>query len=445
MVKIYKPKNAKALDKQTLQLTIERLDINGDGVARHQGKPVFVSNALPLEVVEAKVIEQKSKYLRADSKKILTSNAQRVSPECRHFYQCGGCNLQHLEYQAQLDFKQQKVSELFRRNTKLEQLPWQAPLVAKPWHYRRKARIGVQYDRQGQVTLGFRKKQSNVLTPIKQCLVLPQDVSDVFVPLQQVLQKISPSKAIGHCEFIAADRNVLVLRTLKKLPAKSIALLSEFGQQQQLQIILQDEQGISTLDGEDVADLWFQMHGCQLSFSHNDFLQVHGELNATMVQQAISWLALEQDDRVVDLFCGFGNFSVPMAKQCQQLVGVEGVDSMVERAQKNAEANDLRHCDFFQADLNDENVPWPWLEQYPVGHFNKLLLDPARAGAPGAIKRIVSMAPELIVYVSCDAATMSRDSDELLNNGYRLEKIALMDMFAQTRHVETMALFVKNK
>ncbi|MDN3652124.1 23S rRNA (uracil(1939)-C(5))-methyltransferase RlmD [Thalassotalea ponticola] len=443
MVKIYQPKSIKRPAKQSLTLTVERLDLNGDGVAQYQGKPVFVSQALPGETVQARIVEQKSKYLRAVTTQVNTASDTRIEAACPHYSQCGGCDLQHVDYAQQVTFKQQKVAELFKRQTKLSQLPWQPPLLSTPWHYRRKARIGVQYNKAGELTLGFRKRQSNVLTGVNSCLVLPENISKLLKPLQGVLATVAPSKAIGHCEYIKAQREVLLLRVLKKLDQQSLARLADFGQQHDVQVMLDNGRQVTTLDGEDAPRLTVDVDGCSLEFGYADFLQVNAELNETMVKQAIDWFELDKSDNVLDLFCGFGNFSLPMAKRTHCVVGVEGVDAMVEQAQHNARANKLSNCRFYQADLNDPNVDWPWLDDYRAQRFNKVLLDPARAGAFGAMQRIVAMNPDSIVYVSCDPATMSRDSLVLLEHNYRLEKIAIMDMFAQTRHVETMALFVK--
>ncbi|WP_371188409.1 23S rRNA (uracil(1939)-C(5))-methyltransferase RlmD [Thalassotalea maritima] len=442
MVKIFQQKKDASLVKQRKRLTIERLDMNGDGVGKLANKPVFVSQSLPGESVEVVITEQKSKYLRAQCKQVIDASSQRVEPKCPHFYQCGGCDLQHMSYQAQVDYKQQKISQLFRRNANLEHLPWQAPLLGNGWHYRRKARIGVQYNKHGEPIVGFRQRGKNVLTPIKVCAVLPDSLQNIFVPLQQLLKQL-PAHAVGHCEVIHANQQVVILRVLISLSSEQLQSIEQFAEQHQLAVWLQTDKETIDLQAQPVPAMSYIIDDKTLQFHHNDFLQVNAVLNNKMVDQAMTWLDIGTDDQILDLFAGFGNFSLPMAARAKAVIGVEGVETMVARATANAQANNLDNCCFFQADLNDENAPWPWLSKFSSGRVNKVLLDPARAGAPGAIKRIIELSPDKVLYVSCDAATMARDSAVLLANGYRLIKLSLMDMFAQTRHVESMALFVK--
>ncbi|WOH37337.1 23S rRNA (uracil(1939)-C(5))-methyltransferase RlmD [Thalassotalea fonticola] len=443
MVNFYKPKAVKKSINQQLTVEIKSLDMNGDGVARQGKKPIFVELALPGETVEVKVTEEKSKYLRAKAKKILVAASTRIKPVCKHFYQCGGCDLQHLDYEQQLTFKQQKISDLFRRNSNIEHLPWETALHVDIWHYRRKARIGVQYNKLNQAIVGFRQKSSNVLTPIKSCPVLPDVFADEFSDFSTLINSFSSKQAISHIEVIAAEEPLVIFRQVRKLSTEDQQKLLEFNQHKPYQIALQQDGGLHYLVTQNSPYLSYKVNGCDLQFSPTDFVQVNINLNTKMVNQAIQWLALEPQDNILDLFCGLGNFSLPIAKQVNSVIGVEGVQDMVERADMNAQANQLTNCKFYQADLNAETNDWPWLTADSENMVNKIVLDPARAGAYNAVKNIVELNVNTVLYISCDAATMARDAKVLLDNGFTLRKICLMDMFSHTRHVETMALFCR--
>ncbi|QDP02007.1 23S rRNA (uracil(1939)-C(5))-methyltransferase RlmD [Thalassotalea sp. PS06] len=440
MVKIFKSPKRQNNTEQKIQVDILRFDMNGDGVARHGQKSVFVAGALPGETVEAKVVCEQSKFIRAKAIKVSNANAQRITPDCKHFYQCGGCDFQHMDGELELSVKKQKIDEVFKRNAGAENLPWQPPVVSEPWHYRRKARIGVQYNRLNEPSIGFRQKNSKHITPIKSCPTLVRPLADVFPPLQKLIEQLAGRQVIGHVEAFYTAYVTLVFRYLGKLSEKNRQSLRQFGLEHDYRILVVDDQQTIDLSANGNSQLSYQIDDCQLYFSPRDFIQVNAELNKAMVEQAIAWLSLDMNDSVLDLFCGLGNFSLPIAKRVNSLVGVEGVQEMVDRATANAKANGVNNCQFYQADLNAENLVWPWQENLA---FNKVLLDPARAGAIGAIKPIAELGVDKVLYISCDAATMARDSQLLLASGYKLEKIALLDMFAQTRHVETMALFHK--
>lgn len=443
MVNFYKPKAVKKNINQQLTVEIQSLDMNGDGVARQGKKPIFVELALPGETVDVKVTQEKSKFLRAKTQKILVAASERVTPVCKHFYQCGGCDLQHLGYEAQLEFKKQKISELFRRNSNLEQLPWQTPLHTDIWNYRRKARIGVQYNKLNQAIVGFRQKSSNVLTPIKSCPVLPNVFTGEFSDFASLINSFSSKQAISHIEVISAEVPVVIFRQVRKLGKEDKHKLLEFNQQKPYQIALQTDKGLHYIEPQDNAYLSYRVNDCELQFSTTDFVQVNINLNTDMVNQAMQWLALDKNDNILDLFCGLGNFSLPIAKQVNSVIGVEGVQDMVDRASMNAQANQLSNCQFYQADLNADTNDWPWLDAHIDNKINKVVLDPARAGAYNAIKNIVELNVKTVLYISCDPATMARDAKILVDNGYTLDKISLMDMFSHTRHVETMALFTR--
>ncbi|TLU59917.1 23S rRNA (uracil(1939)-C(5))-methyltransferase RlmD [Thalassotalea litorea] len=440
MVKIFKAQKRQSVSGQKLELDILRFDINGDGIARHGKKSVFVSGALPGEKVQARVTTEHAKYLRAQALKVAKPHAQRVTPQCAHFYQCGGCDFQHMDSELELEVKKYKIDEVFKRNAGIENLPWQPPLTAESWHYRRKARIGVQYNRLNEPLVGFRQKNASHITPIKSCPVLEPSLQGLFEQLQPLVSQLQGHQVIGHIEAIATDTVTLIFRYMGKLGEQNRRRLTEFAEQTGYRVFVTDDQQNHALSGGVFEQLSYQIDDCHLYFSPKDFIQVNGQLNQMMVTQAMDWLQLNPSDRILDLFCGLGNFSLPIARKVQSLTGIEGVMDMVNRAQDNAHRNQIDNCHFYQADLNNPDLTWPWAEPRS---FTKVLLDPARAGALGTITPIAELGVDKVLYISCDAATMARDSQLLISAGYTLEKISLLDMFAQTRHVETMALFSK--
>ncbi|TYK65069.1 23S rRNA (uracil(1939)-C(5))-methyltransferase RlmD [Colwellia echini] len=492
MANFFKPVVKSQKINEQLTVHIDKLDINGVGVARWQGKPIFIAGALPNEVAEVKVIEQKSKYARAKIIAINKQNEHRVTPKCQHFGQCGGCDLQMLALSAQLTFKQQKVTELFVRSltaedgivkkrpnaklttqktaikTKKIDLPWQAPIQSEPWHYRRKARIGVQFDKNDLPIIGFRQKSTNQLTVIKSCPVLVEPVNNIFPILKQLLAQLTVKAAIGHIEVIHADIThvelenntapsvsqddnslvgesiVLVVRQLKVMNAIDTQLWQQFAKKHAWHVIIDNgaEQQALEHSKQNVAPkLSYTLDdGNQIYFASSDFIQINYQVNNAMISQALAWMNLGENDKVLDLFCGLGNFSLAIAKKSKQVVGVEGVQVMVDKAIHNAQVNGLNNCQFYQADLNSEWLTASWATAQV---FDKVLLDPARAGAEQAVKQIATLKIPSVLYVSCDPATLARDSAILVAQGYKIEKISLMDMFSQTKHVETMVLFTQ--
>ncbi|MBU2869606.1 23S rRNA (uracil(1939)-C(5))-methyltransferase RlmD [Colwellia sp. E2M01] len=451
---VAKPKVSNA----PLTARIEKLDINGVGIARLNKKPLFIFGALPGEVVTAKIIEQKSKYARA---KVITINQKsdyRVTPECQHFGLCGGCDLQMLALSEQLVFKQQKITELFSRSfsannlaAKIEQadLPWQVPIKSEPWHYRRKARIGVQFDKNGQAIIGFRQKSTNQLAAIKSCPVLVEPLNTIFPILKKLLAQLTVKAAIGHIEVIQADVNqlaneqfaskvVLVVRQLKAMNKPDNQLWQQFAKQYAWHVIIDDGNKQTPIENAESKLSYSLSDGNKIYFASSDFIQINHQVNNAMINQALNWLSVDETDKVLDLFCGLGNFSLALAKNAKLVVGVEGVQVMVDKATHNAQVNGLTHCQFHQADLNGDWLATAWATEQA---FDKVLLDPARAGAEQAVKQIAKLKIPTVLYVSCDPATLARDSAILVAQGYKIKKISLMDMFSQTKHVETMVLF----
>jgi len=451
---------------QRLTLSIDKLDMNGVGVARWQKKPIFIAGALPGEMVEAKVIERKSKYARAKLISIQKPSVNRVQAQCQHFGVCGGCDLQMLGLDEQLLFKQQKVAELFARSFSAQnptgkmteqQLPWLPPIKSSPWHYRRKARIGVQFDKSAQATVGFRQKSTNQLAAIKSCPVLVEPLNAIFPLFKKILAQLTGKAAIGHIEVIQADINsdddagkeqsdnqiVVVIRQLRAMNEADMALWQSFAQKYSWHVIIDDGNNQQPLIKEKLAATTLSYalaDQSKIHFASSDFIQINHQVNIAMIDQALTWLNILSTDNVLDLFCGLGNFSLAIAKQAKFVTGVEGVKVMVDKASENAKMNTITNCHFYQADLNSDWLSQAWANEQ---EFDKVLLDPARAGAEQAVQQIAKLKVPTVLYVSCEPATLARDSEILVSSGYKIEKISLMDMFSQTKHVETMVLFTR--
>ena len=461
-------KAKKQVINQPVTVTIDKLDMNGDGVARWNNKPLFVSGVLPNEIVDVKIIEQRNKYTRAKLLHINTQSNNRIDPQCPHFINCGGCDLQMLDSTKQLDFKKQKVTELFSRYSHTtsykEQssrlvLPWQLPLNSTSWHYRRKARIGVQFNKKGQATIGFRQKSTNQLIAIKSCAVLVKPFNNIFSILDSILVKLTVKSAIGHIEVIEAEvvdkteqlkvpkeqALVLIVRQLKAMSAADKTLWLSYAEKYNWYLLIDDghqQQPLLKTNTTKKSVFSYTLNDDNIIyFSAGDFIQINHPVNKSMVDQALAWLEVLPTDHILDLFCGLGNFSLSLARHCTSVVGVEGVQVMVEKATSNAKKNGIQNCQFFQADLNSSWKLKPWANTMV---FDKVLLDPARAGAEQAVNQIIALNIPIILYVSCDPATLARDSILLLSEGYKVDKISLMDMFPQTKHVETMVLFSRS-
>ena len=455
MANFFKPSTKKQSAGQVISVLIERLDHNGTGVGKYQNKPVFIESTLPKEQVKAKLTETKGKFFKAQLTEVVVPSEQRIQPSCTHFKTCGGCDLQHLTFDQHLAYKQKKVIDLFSRNQLLLALPWQKSITSEPWQYRRKARIGVQYNKLGEPIIGFRQRSSNNLVSLKQCPILIKPAKNIFTHLKSVIKMLELPKSIGHVEVIYTQFITLIIRQLVPLNEHDTELWTNLADQQQWQIYIDDGKKIKPLTH--TTPLYYQLtdyssntqatdlssvlynKSLRIYFEPKDFIQVNHNVNESMIKQAIEWLALKEDDQVLDLFCGLGNFSLPIAQQVKNVIGVEGQQAMVDKAAFNAEMNNITNAQFFQSDLNNH-----WLEQtWADKQYTKALLDPARAGAFEAIEQLITLNITHVVYVSCDPATLAKDSQLLVSNGYTIEKIAIMDMFAQTKHIETMVLFKK--
>lgn len=430
------------------EFVVDRFGHDGRGLASLNGKTLFIEGAIAGERVSARLVQDHSRFIEARVDAVLEPSPDRVVPPCTHYGSCGGCQLQHLAPAAQLAMKQQIVLEQVQRWGGLTPKRILPPLSAGDLGYRSRARLGVWYEADGSVTLGFRQQHSKKLTPIDTCPVLQPELNQLLEPLRQWLHSRCANKAVSHIELVAAKgAPVLILRHTKPLVEAQRQSLAELAQAQGCQLWLEPngDQGLTDLAGEPVDPrLALAVAGLELQFHPQDFTQVNPAVNGQMVQQALDLLALSPDDRVLDFFCGMGNFTLPMAGRCAQVTGLEVVDTMVARARANAEQLGLTNVEVIKADLSQ--VDSPRLRQL-CSQASAILLDPPRDGAKELVsqlrdlRRKGQLSAKRIVYVSCNPATLARDAALLAEAGYNLEALGVMDMFPHTSHVESMALF----
>ncbi|EEX93270.1 23S rRNA m(5)U1939 methyltransferase [Vibrio orientalis CIP 102891 = ATCC 33934] len=439
MARFFQPKKKTQLNTKHQSLTIEKLDHHGAGIAYQNKKPIFIEGALPGEQVLAQLTESKSKFARASLIKIQKPSEQRIEPFCPHYHECGGCNMQHLAIEPQQEHKQQTLGQLMSKFAG-QRIKLEAPVVGDSKGYRRRARVSLKLNKKTrQLEFGFRKKQSKDIVTVTHCPVLDRDLDALLAPLHQLLSEFSNQESLGHVELVKGDNTkVIVLRHLKALQESEQQGLETLAKQHNATLYLMPESDqLNRVVGESAN---YSEAGVTIPFEPNNFIQVNQKVNQSMVAQALDWLELDEHDCVLDLFCGLGNFSLPMAQKVKQVIGVEGVDAMVDKAQDNATVNGISNAAFHQANLEQDFSGQLWAQE----KFDKILLDPARAGASGIIEHISQLGASRVVYVSCNPATLARDSQSLLNQGYKLQKLGMLDMFPHTSHLESMALFVKD-
>lgn len=421
------------------RLLIERLANDGRGISFFENRTWFVAGALPGEEVEARVLAARSQIVDARAERILVAAPSRRQEPCRHARVCGGCSLQHMPHEQQLTLKQQQLTEQFSRIAGAQPEEWAPPLTGPEFGYRRRARIAVRWDvKAKRLDVGFRAAASQDIIAISECLVLVQPLQTIVQVLPQVLRSLSRPQALGHVELFSGTASAVLVRHTAPLPEADVAVLQAFCAEHDAQLWLHGTDEPQPFDTTQALGYRLPQWDLQLAYRPGDFVQVNAPVNEAMIAQALDWLAPQPQDRVLDLFCGLGNFSLPLARQVQEVVAVEGVQVMVERAAANAQANGLSNAHFFQADLSNSLAAAPWAAE----GFSAVLLDPPRDGALQAVEGMAKLGAKRVVYVSCNPATLARDTAVLVQQGYRLKRAAILDMFPQTAHVEAMALFV---
>ena len=429
-----------------VELTIDRFSHEGRGIASIEGKLAFVEGALPGETVRATYFATHKKYdeLRTDA--VLSASPDRVQPPCAHFSICGGCSLQHMSREAQITFKQGVLAEQFRHFGGIEPQEWLPPLLDAELGYRRKARLGVKFViKKDELLVGFREKQSNFLADIRQCEVLDTRIGHELTALREMINGLVMRDRIPQIEVAAGDEIVaLVFRHMEPLPDSDIAALTAFCAVRSWHLYLQPG-GNDTVhkvypaDGEDRLHYAMPDFGLTMAFHPMDFTQVNAGLNRRMMNLALELLDPQPEDRVLDLFCGLGNFTLPLATKAKEVIGVEGIQAMADRGMENARRNGLTNVSFYAQDLFVDFSQQPWARQ----GFDRILIDPARSGAEEVVKYLPRFKAKRVVYVSCNPATLARDAGLLKEAGYKLLKAGVMDMFTHTTHVESIAVFEK--
>lgn len=434
------------LPQEPVTATIDTLSHDGRGVAHIDGKAVFIHGALPGETVNFRYTRMQKKFDEGAVTDVISASPDRVAPGCPHFGLCGGCSLQHQSTQAQILSKQTALLDAFQRIGKVEPETLLPPLASSDsFGYRRKARLGVKYvAKKGKVLVGFRERGSPFVADLSECHILDPRVGRLILPLSELIGSLSIRERVPQIEVAMGDEQcVLVFRILEPLSTSDGQALLEFGRERDVAIYTQSggPESVTPLSGEP-ADLQYALpaHGLNIHFLPNDFTQVNSALNREMIDRALDLLALAPEDRVLDLFCGLGNFTLPIARNVTEVVGVEGDGGLVARARENARRNGINNSRYYTANLYDSLQKEPWLRE----RFDKALLDPPRSGAIEVLEHLPRLGVKRIVYVSCYPGTLARDAGELVNrHGYRLVSAGVMDMFPHTAHVESIALFEK--
>ncbi|MDD5404712.1 MAG: 23S rRNA (uracil(1939)-C(5))-methyltransferase RlmD [Sulfuricella sp.] len=431
-----------------MTVTIESLDHEGRGIAHVDGKVIFIEGALPGEKVTYSVFKKKPSYEMATLKEVVLSSFMRVSPKCPHFGVCGGCSLQHLEESAQMAVKQRVLEDDLWHIGKVRAQCILPAIHGEAWGYRRRARISVKdmSHRKGKVLVGFHEKRSSYVVDMQRCEVLPPHISALIEPLGELIGKLSIRERLPQVEIaLGQDVNVLVLRILEPLSPGDETLLRDFADRHEVQFWTQSK-GPDTvrpfypLDAP-ALDYTLPEFGITMPFRPTEFTQVNPVINRLLVRRALSLLDPRPGERIADLFCGLGNFTLPIARRGAHVVGVEGSAALVARAISNAAYNGLaEYVEYRQADLFQATAQ----SLAALGRVDKMLIDPPRDGAVEVVKALAGQGPRRIVYVSCNPATLARDAGLLVHTqGYTLKAAGVANMFPHTAHVESIAVFEK--
>jgi 23S rRNA (uracil1939-C5)-methyltransferase len=424
-----------------VRLNVHALDAGGHGIARNaEGKVVFVEGALGGETVDAQILRSKPKFDTARTVAVLQAASGRRVPPCPYYESCGGCAIQHADARTQVAAKQRWLEDCFERIGKVLPDAMLAPIYGEEWGYRRRARLSVRYvEKKGGAMVGFRERRSTFVTDMQGCLVLPAHVSALIPELRALIGRLSIRERVPQIEVAVGDAAVvLVFRHLQPFSDDDLALLRHFADAARVQVWLQPRgpESAAPLHPVSPPGLYYSLpeFGLRIAFRPTDFTQVNHAVNRVLVSRAVRLLDPQPGERIGDLFCGLGNFSLPLAARGAQVIGLEGSKALVERARENALANGLT-AQFETADLFEPNLA-------SFGAFDKLLVDPPRQGAIELAKALPEAWPRRILYVSCDASTLARDAGVLVNTkGFRLAAAGVVNMFPHTAHVESVALF----
>lgn len=441
----------RSLPETPVELAINRLSHEGRGVSSINGKVAFVDGALPGEVVTARYVNSHSRYDELVVAQVIQPSPDRVEPLCRHFGVCGGCSLQHMSSQAQIHFKEDLLLEQLAHATGVAKsdLGVIGHLQAHTYHYRRRARLAVRYVAKKNGTLiGFRERGGSFITEMEECPVLDETVAQLIGPLRSLVDGLECRLGIPQFEVavgespVGVKRAALVMRHLELLSAADLEALRTFAAARQCDFYLQPAgpdsiRKLWPVDGSDRLYYRLPEFALTMAFHPTDFVQVNAAINLLAINLALGLLDLQPEDRVLDLFCGLGNFTLPIAQRCASVVGVEGSQDMVLRAAENAALNHIENASFHAANLAGPVTGQAW----SAGRYTKVLLDPPRSGAWEVLDLVAASGAQKVIYISCNPATLARDAAGLIERGYRLQQAGVMDMFPHTAHVESIAEF----
>jgi 23S rRNA (uracil1939-C5)-methyltransferase len=425
------------------EANIVDLSHEGRGVARLDGKAVFVADALPGERVQLRRVRRHRNFDEARLESVLEASPDRVAAPCPHYGTCGGCALQHLAPAAQIAFKQAQLLENLARLGGVEPARVLPPLTGPVWHYRRRARLGIKHvTRKGRILVGFRERAAPYVADLHECRTLAPPLDRLMDPVAGLVAGLSISTRVPQAELAAADDGAaVVLRVLDAPSAMDRDRLCQFERTQGVRIYLQPggPDSVVPLAGDSLP-LSYSLPEFDLAiqFEPTDFIQVNGPMNVTMVKRAVEHLDPQPGDHVLDLFCGLGNFSLPLATRVAQVVGVEGDPALIERARSNATFNELANVEYHVANLFEDVADNDWASR----GYDRVLLDPPRAGAREILPVVASSGAGRVVYISCHPGSLARDAGLLVReHGFRLAAAGVMDMFPHTAHVEALAVF----
>ena len=426
-------------------IRVESLDQEGRGIAHDDGKVIFINGALPGEIVAYTPYDKKPKYELANVQQVLSPSAMRVEPRCRHFGVCGGCSMQHFDARAQVAAKQRVLEDSLWHIGKIRPEQILPAIYGEAWGYRGRARFSARHvPKKGGALIGFREKRSSYVTDMSTCEVVPARIAALLMPLRVLINGLSIPDRVPQIELaIGDDVDALVLRILQPLNGADEDLIRQFADRHHVQFFLQPRgpESASPFDPAHDGVLYYSLpeFALKIGFSPTQFTQVNHAVNTVLIRRAIALLDPQPGERIADMFCGLGNFSLAAARSGASVTGIEGSGSLVARARANASLNRLEaHAEFLQGDLfKIDNASFTRL-----GRFDRMLIDPPRDGAVALVKALADDAPRRIVYVSCNPATLARDAGILVEiKGYALSAAGVINMFPHTSHVESIAVF----
>jgi 23S rRNA (uracil1939-C5)-methyltransferase len=435
----------KKLPVDPVETTIESLSHEGRGVSHIDGKTIFVDGALTGETVMFRYRRSHSRYAEGSLDELIANvSPDRVDAKCQHFSICGGCSLQHLNPDQQIKHKENVMLEQLQHIGGVRPIEILPALTGPLWGYRHKARLGVKHViKKEKVLVGFREKYSSYVAEIDSCEVLHPSVGKILDSLAALIANLTVHNKIAQIEVAVSDhKTALIFRNLAELSSEDVKKLYMFGNDHQLSLYLQPggPDTVVPLSGEKQDDLFYKLDegNITIHFAPTDFTQVNIEINQKMVKRVMNFLDIKPEDKILDLFCGLGNFTLPIARRAKSVTGVEGADELVKKAQQNAIFNNISNATFFTSDLSQTDLQ----ENINMEGYDKVLLDPPRSGAQAVIEQLNMENIKKLVYVSCNPATLARDAGILVKEkGFKLQSAGVMDMFPHTTHVESIAIF----